>query len=109
MKFELKAPCSDCPFIKGGTMNKSLAEGRIKDIVHSITNEQKSFTCHKTLQDYYPNSKGEQHCAGALIFLENIGEHGRPNQAMRIAERLGMYDRTKLKYNAQPIITMGDL
>jgi hypothetical protein len=37
------------------------------------------------------------HCAGALIFLEKREE---PHQMMRICERLGMYDRTKLNMNA---------
>ena len=34
-----------------------------------------------------------EHCAGALIFLE---AQEQPNQMMRIAERLGLYDRRKL-------------
>jgi hypothetical protein len=33
------------------------------------------------------------HCAGAMIVLEH---EDRPNQIMRIAERLGFYDRTAL-------------
>ena len=36
---------------------------------------------------------GEAHCAGALILLEKLN---LPSQMMRIAERLGMYDRRKL-------------
>lgn len=42
-------------------------------------------------------TKDSQHCAGALIFLEKIEE---PHQMMRICERLGMYDRTKLDMDA---------
>ncbi len=108
-KFDLVRPCKDCPFIKGGLMNRTLNEGRLKDIVHGLTVEDASFTCHKTIKDYYPNVKHEQHCAGALIYLEKLGNYGRPNQEMRIAERLGFYDRTKLDMNSVEIIAEGDL
>lgn len=63
--------------------------------------EQRTFSCHKLNE---PGDDGEmhetansQHCAGALIFLERLN---RPNQMMRIAERFGMYDRTKLDMDA---------
>lgn len=38
-----------------------------------------------------------RHCAGALILLEKIE---RPSQMMRIAERLGIYDRFKRDMDA---------
>jgi len=38
-----------------------------------------------------------QHCAGALILMEKMK---RPSQMMRIVERLGMYDATKLQMDA---------
>jgi hypothetical protein len=41
-----------------------------------------------------PNS---QHCAGALILMEHADS---PSQMMRICERLGMYDRTKVNMDA---------
>lgn len=41
-------------------------------------------------------SKKDQHCAGALIFLE---AQERPNQMMRIAERIGCYDPSQLDIN----------
>lgn len=44
-----------------------------------------------------PGDKNEQHCAGAMIILERLE---RPNQMMRICERLGLYDRRKLKMDA---------
>lgn len=89
MKLELKQPCKDCPFIKGSSTNTTLREGRIDGIVEDIRNDL-SFTCHKTLDKA---DQDQQHCAGALIFLE---KEDNPNQLMRVAERLGMYDRTKL-------------
>lgn len=59
------------------------------------------FPCHKTTAE---GDEGEvvvpetaQHCAGALILLEKIEE---PSQMMRICERIGLYDRRKLKMDA---------
>lgn len=89
MNFNMTKPCVDCPFIVGSRTNRTLAEGRIESIVEDIMND-KSFTCHKTLE--MPSRK-QEHCAGALIYLER---EDRPNQIMRIAERIGIYDRNKL-------------
>ena len=62
------------------------------------------FACHKTCElteedggEFTPR-KGSVHCAGALIYLE---KRDRPHQMMRICERLGMYDRTKLDMEAE--------
>lgn len=61
-----------------------------------------SFHCHKTGEhddesgDFVP-TENSSHCAGALIFLEH---RKQPNQMMRIAERLGLYDHTKLNMKA---------
>lgn len=60
------------------------------------------FPCHKTSdhsqdEDEYVPTGQEAHCAGALILLEKIE---RPSQMMRISERLGLYDRSKLDMNA---------
>lgn len=95
MKFELLRPCQHCPFRTD--VKNFLHPGRRKEIAESITTFQQTFSCHKTnLSDDEGDTietKDTQHCAGALIFLENLG---LPNQMMRIAERLGMYDRFKL-------------
>lgn len=96
MKFDLKTPCKDCPFIKGSATNTTLAEGRLDEIVEDISYGA-HFICHKTLE--LP-SNDQQHCAGALIYLER---DDNPNQMMRIAERLGMYDRRKLDMGANII------
>ena len=42
-------------------------------------------------------TEDSQHCGGAMILLEKID---RPNQMMRIMERIGGYDRRKLKMDA---------
>jgi hypothetical protein len=57
-----------------------------------------SFPCHKTTKhddegDTF-HTQGEVHCAGALLFMEKVNEGA--TQTVRIAERLGMYDKSKL-------------
>jgi hypothetical protein len=89
MRFNLKSPCRDCPFIKGSRTNITLAKGRLEGIVEGLKKDE-SFICHKTLQS--PKTV-QEHCAGAMLYLER---EDRPNQVMRIAERLGMYDRYRL-------------
>jgi len=63
-----------------------------------------AFHCHKTgdcddeTGDFIPKPDGSSlACAGALIFLE---KRGRTSNIMRIMERLGQYDHTKLDMNA---------
>lgn len=96
MKFDMTKPCKDCPFIVGSSTNTTLVEGRLDGIVEDIEKGY-TFTCHKTLE--LP-SREQQHCAGALIYLE---KQDRPNQLMRIAERFGDYDRRKLDMTANII------
>lgn len=100
MKFNLKKPCKDCPFIVGSSTNTTLAEGRLAGIVEDIQNDM-SFTCHKTLEKQKPD---QEHCAGAMIFLER---QDRPNQMMRIAERIGIYDRHALDMEFPNLIEKG--
>lgn len=101
MNFNLKKPCIDCPFVKGSSTNKSLAEGRIAGIVKDLRTNH-TFTCHKTLE----KPKIEQsHCAGALIFLEREAQFGESqNQMLQIAGRLGLYDRNSLDINFPNLI-----
>lgn len=95
MNYRLTTPCSECPFLIGsGFAYKSL-----------IRHASGEFPCHKACNlseegDYV--SKGDQtpHCAGALIFLE---KKNAPHQMMRICERLGFYDRTKLDMIAKVV------
>lgn len=92
MNYNMKEPCDACPFLIGSGFNyRSLTE-----------HARGEFGCHKAcnLDDesgtYEPHRK-TPHCAGALIFLE---KQNAPHQMMRISERLGMYDRTKLNMSA---------
>lgn len=100
MKYEMTKPCSDCPFLKVHRVGYALE--RLKEFT---TGE---FPCHKTAEyeDLDDEGRGggykavpdSQHCAGALIFLE---KRNAPHQMMRICERLGFYDRTKLDMTAE--------
>lgn len=103
MNFDLKRPCKDCPFRTD--VKPYLTASRAREITDAITRQQATFSCHKTNQ-LVDGDDGEnevletgksQHCAGALIMLERLE---RPNQMMRIAERLGMYDASKLDMDA---------
>lgn len=94
MNYDLTSPCKECPYLEGsGFTWRSLCE-----------HASGEFACHKTcrLDDgtYEPQEKS-LHCAGALIFLE---KQNAPHQMMRICERLGFYDRTKLNMDA-PVVS----
>ncbi len=96
MKYDLHKPCSNCPFLKKGGVR--LLPARVNEIAGIfLRGGSGEFPCHKTLREAADGETHEtaksKHCAGALIFAE---KHERPTQMMRICERIGMYDRTKL-------------
>lgn len=110
MKFNLTTPCGDCPFRNDGKGIR-LRRSRAQDILDAITDLDLTFSCHKTVEyddeddeGFHIVGDGEEHCAGALILLEHLEQ---PNQLMRIAERTGGYDRTKLNMDA-PVFDDGD-
>lgn len=88
--FDRKTPCKTCPFRTGPNGLRHLGTERAEEIVGSVLQGGQTFTCHDDISK--PRSK-RQHCVGVMLMLEKID---RPNQMMRVAERLGMYDRTKL-------------
>lgn len=99
MKYDLTKPCKDCPFLNEKLGMFFSSGERAQDIVDGV--REGMFPCHKTTT-WDEDSEGEtvqvrtpttQACAGAMIALEHGGE---PNQMMRIAERVGFYDATKL-------------
>lgn len=103
MKFDMKKPCDDCPFRRDGKGIR-LMDNRWEELTDALVCQQETFTCHKTVRydlaeededgnEHHPADGNEQHCAGAAIWLESIN---RPNQMMRIAERLSLYDRRAL-------------
>ena len=93
MNYTMATPCDACPFIEGSGFKLRSLEAHANG----------EFACHKTCElneegTYEAKANGKSlHCAGALIFLE---KQTRPHQMMRISERLGMYDRTKLDMSA---------
>lgn len=97
MKFDLTKPCKECPF--RSDRPGYLHPERVEEITDALMSDH-TFQCHKTIK----SGVDDQHCAGALIFLE---ANERPNQMMRIMERLGAYDRSKLDMNL-PVFTDAD-
>ncbi len=97
MKYTMTTPCPACPFLK--KYKHAFTMRRLREFTSG------AFHCHKTgtteedgdgSEDFVATENSE-HCAGALIFCE---KRNQPSQMMRIAERLGMYDRTKLNMKA---------
>jgi hypothetical protein len=101
VNYALTSPCDECPFLIGsGFTYRSL-----------VAHASGEFPCHKAcdvvededgVEVFVERKNGKTpHCAGALIFLK---KQEQPHQMMRISERLGMYDRTKLDMGA-PVVS----
>lgn len=95
MRYTLHEPCDECPFLIGG----GFTHERLTEFADG------EFPCHKLCKlndqsQFVPRNENTPHCAGALIFNEL---RDRPHQMMRICERLGLYDRTKLKMDASVV------
>lgn len=98
MKYTMTTPCDACPFLKKNA--KHYGKRRIQEFA------DQAFHCHKTgICDESDEEAGGEFlptedslaCAGHLIYNE---KRETPNQMMRIAERLGFYDHTKLNMKA---------
>lgn len=93
MKYNLTEPCDECPFLIGSGFE-------FGSLIEYAGGE---FPCHKACDiekgtgNFVPRNEKTPHCAGALIFLE---KRNRPHQMMRICERLGFYDASKLNMGA---------
>jgi hypothetical protein len=99
-----RRPCDSCPFIRGAKAIR-LTRERVDEIAGMmLSSAGGTFPCHKTTthgdeddedgSDTFVERDKEQQCAGALIFAE---KHDTATQAMRIAERIGFYDRRQLR------------
>lgn len=114
MDFDLKRPCANCPFRSDIMFH--LNTDRVEEILDGILYQDATFACHKTthgeeVEDdegntYYNHTGKEQHCAGALLLMEHME---RPNQMMRIAERLRLYKRDELDYTSLVFETDDDM
>lgn len=103
MKYDMTKPCGVCPFSRAGL---KLSKERARELGGQIVNirgegGRPEFPCHKTAtiddEGGFIGDKDSQHCAGALIFAE---KQDAPTQMMRLAERFGFYDRSKLDMGA---------
>ncbi len=93
--YDMKTPCAECPF--RNDRKPYITPERYEELRDS----DGEFHCHKTV-DYDDDedhegenivTKQSKICAGFLI----INEHSeKPNQMMRICERIGIYDRRDL-------------
>lgn len=95
--FALTRPCRDCPF--RADRPTFLRPARAAEIADDLTAGH-VFHCHKTVS-YDTDVDGEDtadtstsvFCAGALSVLEATDD---PNNAMRVGQRLGLYDPATL-------------
>lgn len=90
MRFDLKGPCSGCPFRTDGGV-RHLGRKRAIEITESLC-EGATFPCHKTTNE---DDKGkriinpsEQMCGGAMVLLEKTSGG---NLAMHLARVLRWY------------------
>ena len=98
MRFDLRQPCFSCPFRKDKSF--PLAKERVEQITKAILEQNKTFSCHKTLNSFGETHSHSQHCAGALLFYQN---YRTPNRMIRLAEMLEIYDKSKLDNNKVPV------
>ena len=93
MKYDCTKPCANCPFRTD--VRPYIHPSRVEEIRDSDA----PFSCHKTTTEKgrSNNHPDAQHCAGNLILKE---KEEQPDQMMRIAERIGFYDRRKLDMEA---------
>ena len=105
MKYDMTKPCDACPF--RSDKHFPLHYDRVVEITDGLMYENTTFSCHKTTTSIGETnlSKNAQHCGGALIFME---KNDNAHQMMRIAERLGYYDRTKLEMDS-PVFEDADV
>lgn len=93
--FDLKRPCSNCPFLKKDEAVTLRAE-RIKELHEAATGMQGApFFCHKTVEysSDRPDTSRSSICAGSLVYQIKLQS---PNQSTRIAGRMGLIDAKAL-------------
>lgn len=105
--YTLKSPCKDCPF--RSDVAPYLSPERAQEIMNDSC-EDSNFYCHKTVDYSGDDSEGRvveksRVCAGFLVTME---KEGRANQPTRIAERIGLYDRTQLDMDAPTYSSMDE-
>lgn len=107
MKYNLTHPCPKCPF------RNDIKPFITPERADEIATADGEFPCHKTTvaanddeEDEMMETPNSQHCAGFLIMREKMEQ---PSQMMRICERLGLYDRSKLDMTAPVYEDAGEM
>ncbi len=89
-------PCKKCPFRTD--VEPYLRQDRVTEIVTNIQ-QGGAFYCHETTvvsgdeEDEMAAGPDSSVCAGSIIVMEKMDQ---PNQHLRIAERMGSYDRSRM-------------
>lgn len=96
MRFDLKKPCKDCPFVPNSSTNATLGDVRMEEIVTAVCQDH-TFICHKTSD---MEQIDEQHCAGALIMLKKEQIY---NKGVAVARALRLYDPDRLDMSSEVI------
>jgi hypothetical protein len=98
--FGLRTPCGNCPLRTD--IEVYLRPERVSELVESMRNGY-LLPCHKTTVDSDEDdgervaTKDSMFCAGQLITME---KEGFSHQMVRIGERIGAYDLTKMNLDA---------
>lgn len=103
MNFDLVRPCADCPF--RSDRPAYLRRERVRQILGNGKGRAwwpaASFPCHKTIVYDDGNCATipptAQQCAGVMIILTR---EKRPNDAMQLGERFGLFDPARLDMTA---------
>jgi len=104
MRFDLTRPCGNCPF--RSDIRFGLSPERVREILGGSRRGKAttwwpaaSFPCHKTIEygedddDKTTIPPTAQQCAGVMWILR---KENRPNDAMQLAERLGLWNPESL-------------
>lgn len=100
--FKVLKPCKNCPFRKD-SLKGWLERERALEISNAVLIENKTFQCHKTI-----GLKHASHCAGTLILYKHGKIKYHTNSLIQIAERLGMYEPSKLDESIECFHTQED-
>jgi hypothetical protein len=104
--FKLRRPCANCPFRTD--VPGYLRRSRAVEIAQGIAGGS-IFPCHETTENAVDDDGNDirvqvdtsQFCAGAVIAMEKMEQ---PNQALRMAERFGIYDPAMMDMDA-PVVS----
>lgn len=96
MNYKRMTPCAHCPFRKD--IPGYLRQARAVEIARGLRDPNGGeFPCHETMPRTDSPIKKAKVCAGSILVTER--DQG-PNQMHRIAERLNVYDPSKLDRDA---------